>query len=389
MIKLIDKIFIKDSKDNNKNRIIYGITASILGCVINLSLFIIKLIFGLLSNSISVIADAINNLTDIGSCVISFIGFNVSSKPADKEHPFGHQRIEYITGLIMSIIIIVIGIEFFGSSISKIISKEVSSFSYVTIIILFISIILKLYLAFFNKKIGVKINSISLKVSAKDALNDCIATFFVLISAVVSILFNVNIDGYIGVLLSLFIIYSGICLVKETISPLIGEKVDDKLLIDVLNDVKSYSDILGVHDVMCHCYGPNKIFMSLHAEVDAKQNILDIHNIIDKVEFEIKNKYDIALVIHMDPIELDCEVTNNYKVLIINHLKQLNDKLSIHDFRTVSNENNINIIFDILKPVTCKINNLDIEKSIYCLLSDNEVNIKLIISFDEDFSALI
>lgn len=388
MFSLLKKIFIKDYNNIKEEsvRTKYGVLASVFSVIINLFLFIIKLIIGILSNSISIIGDAINNLTDMGSSIISFIGFKLSSKPADKDHPYGHQRIEYITSFIISVIIIVVGSQLFISSINKIISKEVSNYSYVTLIVLFISILIKLYLSYFNKSVGETINSLPLIASSKDALNDVIATSILLISAIVSIVFKVNIDGIMGVLVSLFIMYSGYDLVKETISILIGEKVEPELIKEVLNEIKKYEDVLGIHDVMCHSYGPTKIYMSLHAEVDCSKNILDIHTTIDEIENTVKNNYNIDLVIHMDPIDLECEVTGEYKEKVKNILQNISPLLSFHDFRAVVTTSYINLIFDVVVPFNFEISNNDIKKLINNELFNNQININLIISFDDDLN---
>lgn len=385
MFSILKKIFIKNDCDNESTRIKYGILTSIYGCFINFILFVIKLILGITSSSVSIIGDAINNLTDMGSSVISFFGFKISSKPADKDHPFGHQRVEYITSLIVSIIIIVVGIEVFSSSLMKIIDKEEIFYSNLTIIILSISIIVKLYLAFINKFIGKKINSLTLKATYKDSLMDCIATFFILVSVVISMVFDINIDGYIGIFVSLLILYNGIMLVKETISPLIGEKVDIDLITNVLITVKDKKEILGVHDVIAHSYGSNNIFMSLHAEVNANSNILEIHDVIDNIEYEVKEKHNVSLVIHMDPLVLDCEITNNLKNKITIHLKELDDMLTFHDFRCIIGETHINVLFDIVKNKDCKLSETDIKKSLNNLLINEKVKINLMIAFDEEF----
>ncbi len=388
MINILRRLFIKDYKNTADEvvRIKHGVLASIFGIIMNLILFIIKFIVGILSNSISIIGDAINNLTDMGSSVISFIGFKLSSKPADKEHPYGHQRIEYITSFIISVIIIVVGIELLTTSISKIVNKEIVSYNIVTIVILVVSIILKLYLSFFNKIIGKQINSMSLIASSKDALNDVISTFVILISAIVSILFKINIDGIMGVLVSLFILYSGIILVKETIDPLIGEKVDSNLVKEILKEIENNENIIGYHDLMCHSYGPTKIFMSIHAEVDSSKNILFLHEVIDQIEYDIKSKYGVELVIHMDPTDLNCETTNYYKKEVSLILKKISTELSFHDFRTVIGEKNINILFDIVLPFDLKIKKEEIIDILNCELENDKVNIKLIISFDNDFT---
>lgn len=388
MIFLIKKIINRNTNDIESSRIKFGVFASILSVLFNMTLFCVKLFVGILSNSVSIVADAINNLTDMGSCIISFIGFKISSKPADEEHPYGHQRAEYITSLIVSIIIIIVGIEILSSSVTKIFIEEVAQYSTITIVVLVVSIVIKAYLAYFNYKIGKEINSLTLIATAKDCLNDTITTFVILLSSIASILFNLNIDGYMGVLVAIFILYSGIKLVKETISPLLGEKVDVDLVSNIINEIKSNSNVLGVHDVMTHSYGPTRIFMSLHVEVDSSKNILEIHEEIDELESRIKKIYKVSLVIHMDPIELNCELTNEYKNRITSHLSSINNCINMHDFRIVNGNENINIIFDIVVPRNCERSNDDIEKSIYNLLENDSVNIKLIITFDDDFSTI-
>lgn len=388
MIKILRKMFIKNHDDikSEEVRMQHGVFASIFGIILNLLLFVLKLIFGILSNSISIIGDAINNLTDLGSSIITFIGFKLSNKPADEEHPYGHQRIEYITSLIISIIIIVVGIELFSTSITKIINNDQANYSYVTLIVLIISLFAKLYLAYFNKSIGKTINSNALLAVGKDAINDVVSTFFILISAVLSILFNLNLDGIMGIVVACFICFSGISLVKETIDPLIGEKVDNELVKKILQEIDSEENILGYHDVMCHCYGPTKIFMSLHAEVDSSKDIIFLHEIIDNIELLIKQKYNIELVIHMDPCDLSCERTKEYKAKVKEILAGISSKLSFHDFRIINGEKTLNLIFDVVVPHSLQVKKEDIINTLNYELKNDEVNIKLIISIDSDFT---
>ncbi|MFI3329170.1 MAG: cation diffusion facilitator family transporter [bacterium] len=388
MTNIIRKIFIKDYNNvtDETVRLKHGLVASIFGIILNLFLFVIKLLIGLFSNSISIIADALNNLTDMGSSIISFIGIKLSSKPADKEHPYGHQRIEYITSFIISVIIIIVGFELLSTSISKIFNKDEVTYSFITLIVLFISILIKIYLSFFYKSIGSKINSLPLIASSKDSLNDVLSTLFILISAAVSIIFKINLDGIMGVVVSLFILYSGVMLAKETIDPLIGEKVDPKLIENILKEINDNEELIGYHDVMCHSYGPTKIFMSLHAEVDSSKNILFLHEVIDEIELSIKNKYGVELVIHMDPTNLSCDTTNYYKSEVEKILNNISTKLKFHDFRTVIGEYNTNLLFDVVIPFDLNIKKEHILEVLNCELKNDKVNLKLIVSFDNEFT---
>lgn len=389
MLFLIKKIFIKSNNTKDASvRVKYGVVASIFSLIINIFLFIIKLIVGLISNSISIIGDSINNLTDMGSSIISFFGFKLSSKPADEDHPYGHQRIEYITSFIISMVVIVVSVQLMITSINKVVTKEVAEYNYITLIVLVVSVIIKFYLSIFNSKIAKEINSTTLKASSKDSLNDCISTIVILISAILSIIYDINIDGYMGILVAIFILYSGISLAKETISPLIGEKTDAELIKKIINEIKTYEEILGIHDLLCHSYGPTKIFMSLHAEVNSNSDIVKIHEVIDNIELIIKTKYNVILVIHMDPISVDCSITNKYKEIVDKFLKEKYSELSFHDFRIVNGESHINILFDIVKPIKSKINNNVVKEELISLFSTNEVKINLIISFEENFSTL-
>ncbi len=388
MVTLFRKLFIKKYSNTSEQTVRekHGFLASIVSLLLNLILVVIKLCVGLLSNSISIIGDAVNNIADMLSGIISLFGFKISSKPADKDHPFGHQRMEYVSSLIISIVIIVVSIEVFSSSINKIIYSTTTTYSYITIIVLIISILLKLYLSYFNFKISKLINSLSLKAVAKDSRNDAISTFVILISTIISMILNINLDGYMGVIVAIFIFISGINMVRETVSVLIGEAADKELVDKILKDINNEEYILGIHDVMCHTYGPTKIFMSLHAEVDSSLNILFIHEIIDNVEFLIKEKYGVHLVIHMDPVNSNCDTTNDYKDKVISIVKELSPLLNIHDFRAVIAEGHINLVFDISKPYDLKLEEEFIESKLDCLLNTTKVKVNLIIRFISDFS---
>ena len=289
MVNFLAKLFIKDYKnvENEKVRENYGTLSGVFGIITNLILVVIKVIIGLLSASISIIADAINNLSDMGSSLLTIIGFKISSKPADKDHPYGHQRVEYIISLIIAMIIAFVGLELLTTSIDKIINPDVIKVEVITFIILGVAIVLKGLQGLFYLSASKKIDSLSLKASAKDSINDCISTSAVLIGTIISKTTGYNVDGIVGILVSGFIIYSAIMLIKETMSPLIGEKPDPELIEKVTRTVLSYPKVLGIHDVITHLYGPSKVFISLHAEVDANDNVLVSHDLIDNIEQEV------------------------------------------------------------------------------------------------------
>lgn len=363
MLNLLRKKLIKNCDDatDQKARVANGKFCSIVGIILNVFLAGFKLFAGIISNSISIIADSINNLSDMGSSVVNLIGFKMSSKPADNEHPYGHERIEYIGGLIISVIILIVGGELLYNSVLKIISPVKMDLSLIIIIILAVSVIVKLWMFMFYYNVGKKINSISLKASGIDARNDAIATTAVLIGMVIYYFTKFRyIDGIVGILVSLFVIVSGIGLVKESSSPLIGEKMDKETLKTILNDIRHYDIVLGLHDIACHIYGPNKTFMSLHVEVPAKMSALDIHDKIDTIEEEMSKKYNMEIVIHMDPIENDNEEVLSLKSDFSNALKEIDNRLSLHDFRIVRRSNGMNVIFDCIKPRDIKLSNNDI-----------------------------
>ncbi len=357
MINLLRRIFIKDYKNigDAKVRTAHGQLASFFGVITNVFLFAVKLVFGLLASSISIIADSINNLSDTGNSFVSLIGFKLSAKPADKEHPFGHQRLEYLAGLIISIVIVVLGGNMLIQSIQRIINNETSTCTLWTFIILGIAILLKVYQSFFNYKVGKLIDSVTLKATAIDSLMDVFATSAVLASALVSFFFGWNIDGYMGIIVSLVVAYSGIKMIKETIDPLIGKAADKDLVNKVMTDILSYDGVLGVHDLRAHSYGPTKIFMSIHVEVNCDVDVVTSHELVDKIETDIKEKYSIELVIHMDPIDPDNDETILMLEKVQNALHSISKDLSLHDFRLVKEKKIIKAIFEIVIPFDFKI----------------------------------
>ena len=356
MINFLRRIFIKDYKNVGESmvRTAHGKLASLFGVVTNVILFAVKLVFGILASSISIIADSINNLSDTGNSFVALIGFKISSKPADKEHPFGHQRLEYLAGLIISIVIVVLAGNMLVQSIQRIISNEPSTYTLWTFIILGIAILLKVYQSWFNYRIGKLIGSVTLKATAVDSLMDVFATSAVLASALVSFYLGWNIDGYMGILVSIVVGYSGIKMIKETIDPLIGTPADKQLVAKVLKDILSFSGVLGVHDLRVHSYGPTKIFMSIHVEVDSHVNIVHSHEVVDKIESLVKDKYDIDLVIHMDPINPSDEETIAMMRIVQTALLDISKDLTMHDFRIVNEKKKKKAIFEVVIPFELK-----------------------------------
>jgi cation diffusion facilitator family transporter len=340
----------------------------------------------LLASSISIIADSINNLSDTGNSFVALIGFKISSKPADKEHPFGHQRLEYLAGLIISIVIVVLAGNMLIQSIQRIISNESSTYTLWTFIILGIAILLKIYQAWFNYRVGKLIGSVTLKATAVDSLMDVIATSAVLASSLVSYFVGWNIDGYMGILVSIVVGYSGIKMIKETIDPLIGTPADKQLVNKVIKDILSFDGVLGVHDLRVHSYGPTKIFMSVDVEVNCKDDIVCSHGIVDKIESFIKEKYDIDLVIHMDPIDPTDEETIMVMAKVQSALISVDKNLSMHDFRIIKEKNKKKAIFEIVVPFELKLSHDEIVKRLYQELEKDNVDIHLNPQFETPFT---
>lgn len=358
MTHFLIKRFIKNYEAVNdyKVREAYGLLGSIVGIIANVFLCTSKIIIGLLGSSIAILADGINNLSDAGSSIVSLIGFKLSNKPADEGHPYGHARIEYISGLIVSFIILLLGLELIRSSLSKIFHPESLNFSWLMVCILALSIVIKIWLALFNRNLGKRINSTTMIATATDSLNDVIATSAVLISLFIAKFTGFNLDGYVGVVVGLFIFYSGFCLVKETINPLLGEAPSPELITQFHEKLLSYPMISGYHDLVLHSYGPNRYFASVHAEVPADAPLLECHDLIDNIEKDFAKELGINLVIHLDPIITNDETSNKLKAQVSNIVHSLDPSLSIHDFRLVVGPTHTNLIFDVSVPVSLKMN---------------------------------
>lgn len=353
LIKLLTKLFVKNSDDikNPEVRAAYGNMSGIVGIFLNLCLFAAKLTAGIVSASISVIADAFNNLSDAGSSVVTFLGFKLASRPADKEHPFGHGRYEYVAGLGISVVILLVGIELMKSSIEKIISPDASTeITLVSACILIASVAVKLWLYFFNKFLSNKINSSALKATSLDSLTDCVATTIVLIGLVISNLTGLMIDGYLGAAVALFILFTGVSTFKESLSPLLGNPPDAEFVNDIKDTVMQDDMIVGIHDLIVHDYGPGRCIISLHAEIPSNEDILKAHDSIDLIEKTLERRFNCMATIHMDPIATDDEYTLNLKDKVYRKLCDNNSGFSIHDFRVVKGDTHTNVIFDLAVP---------------------------------------
>ena len=350
MFNLLLKVFIKNPKDTKdpKVRSMYGLLCSYISIFLNFILFMIKLIIGLILKSVSITADAFNNLSDSASSIINLIAFKFSLKPPDKEHPLGHGRYEYISSLIISFLIIFVGISFIKSSFEKILSKETTSFNWVLFFILIISIFIKIWIGFLNLKISKKINSQSLKATSVDALYDALITTVLSISILLSNFTNLSLDGYAGIIISSFIIYSGIKLIKETLNPLLGEAPSEDFVQNLKSNILKHENILGLHDLIVHNYGPNRTLASIHAEVPSNLSLIDVHILIDKIEKQIEQDMGIHLVIHMDPIDIhnqeSLEIFKNIKTLIKKNIYEVNN---IVDFRILNTNGKNTIFFEI------------------------------------------
>ena len=358
MTNLLIKLFIKD-KDNVENQNIrgkYAMLSSITGIVINVLLSVFKIVIGALANSMSIISDGLNNVSDAGSSIVTMIGFKMSQKKVDADHPWGHGRMEYITGFFVDILIILVGFELLQSSIDKIIHPELPSISNVTIILLVVAIIAKLWLFLFYKKIAKTINSAAIKGNAYDSISDSISTLAVLISAFVAKFAEISIDGYVSLLVSIFILITGIRAIKEIIDLLLGQKPDAEFVKGIEEFAKKYDTIVGIHDIMVHDYGPGRKIVSFHAEVPADSDILKAHDVIDQMEQDILNEFGCITTIHMDPIVVDDEEINAMKKYTEEVVKSINEEFSIHDFRMTDGGERINLIFDLVIPTDEKNN---------------------------------
>lgn len=366
MTNLLIKLFVKDNenlKDENV-RPKYAMLSSITGIVVNLLLSIFKLVIGIVTNSMSIISDALNNVTDTGSSIVTMIGFKLSQKEVDNEHPWGHGRMEYITAFIVDILIILVGVELLQNSVDKIIHPVMPTVNCVVIFLLVVAILVKLWLFVFYSKIAKRIDSSAIKATAYDSISDCVSTFVVLFSSVISLIFGITIDGYVSILVAIFILITGVKALKETIDILLGSKPDKEFIDQISEFVKKYPMIAGIHDIMVHDYGPGRKIVSFHAEVPADANICEAHDIIDELEQDMLKEFKCITTIHMDPIVVNDAKINEAKASVEKIVKEINENYSIHDFRMTDGGKRINLIFDLVIPRNDKIDKDALRKEI-------------------------
>lgn len=378
------RLFVKNDSDANAPavRAAIGSMAGTTGIVCNFLLFAAKLVAGLLSGAVSVIADALNNLSDAASSVVTLIGFRLAQRPADKDHPYGHARYEYLSGSIVAVLILLIGFELVKSSVEKIFQPVTPDVSVLTLGIIAGSMLIKLWMFFFYRHLGRKISSATLKAAAVDCRNDVITSFAVLIGCIVCRVYAVNLDGYIGLAVALFILYSGIGVAKETISPLLGEKADGKLVEEITNVVLSHEKVLGLHDLLVHDYGPGQCYASVHVEISAQEDPLICHDIIDDIECDVLEQLNVNLVIHYDPVLENDEEWNRARQTVTEIVAQMDERYSIHDFRIVRGASQTKLVFDLAVPYGMHINQKTIRNYIEQKLAQRGLHYTAVVRFD-------
>lgn len=388
MTNLLIKLFIKNSDKvtDNTVREKYGTLAGVVGIFCNLVLFGIKLTAGLLSSSISIIADALNNLSDMGSSLVTLFGFKLASKPADPDHPYGHGRFEYIAAFVVSGFILVMGFELLKGSVEKIISPSEVEFGYLSIGILAVSILFKLWMFFFNRNLSKKISSAALTATARDCINDALTTSAILLSVILMKFTELNIDAFVGLAMAIYVLWSGIKTAKETLNPLLGEPIDEETANALEKEIMGFDGFLGIHDLLAHNYGPGRCFASVHVEVPANIDIVKCHEQIDLCEKRVFEHTGILLTIHMDPVETDNEKLNSARQVIAERIKEIHPDLTIHDFRmTPKSDERTNLIFDVVLPVGLEKDKAKIKEQIELIAREADPTYRCVITFDFDF----
>lgn len=374
----------QDTKDANV-RTSVGKLSGIVGILNNLFLFVIKFVIGTIVHSVSIQADGVNNLTDAGSNIISILSFHFANKPADKDHPFGHERTETIASLFVGILILVLGFETVKESISKVIHPGSIDFRVASVIILLVSIIVKFWMYTYNKKLSKTYDSSLLEASALDSISDVCGTMAVLVSTLLSPVLHFNLDGYMGIVVSGIILYGAYGLLRDMINSLIGEAPDPELVHNIVDRVMAHPAILGVHDMMLHNYGPNKIFASAHVEVDSSKDIFETHDHIDNIEREVKENMNIDLVLHMDPVKVNDPETELYRAKVVEAIHQIDPKWGFHDFRIVSGPTHVNLVFDLVIPFEEKYTQEEIEAMLLKHIQSDK-KIYLVLTIDHPYA---
>lgn len=355
MVRKIAMAFVPKDGTEVEKRSIYGMVCGFVGIFFNIILFVGKLLAGIITSSISITADALNNLSDAGSSIVTLAGFKLAAQKPDSKHPYGHGRIEYLAGLAVAAVILIMGFELFRDSIGKALHPQDTEFSYVVIFILLASILVKCYMAYYNYSIGKEIDSAAVRAAAMDSMSDCIATGAVLVTTVLNHLYGWQLDGYCGILVSLFIMYSGIQAARDSVDPLLGIEPDEEFLQQIEDISLSFDEnIVGIHDLMVHDYGPGRKIISLHAEVPADSNMIQIHDVIDNLEKKLSKDLGCMATIHMDPVVVNDPEVKELKHQVADLVKEVLEAITIHDFRVVKGDTHTNLIFDMVVPFSCK-----------------------------------
>ncbi len=387
LTEMLLKLFIKDYRNTASGRVreAYGKLSGAAGIVTNLLLFTIKIIVGTLFSSISITADAVNNLSDSGSSIVTLIGFKISGKPADAKHPYGHARMEYVSGLIVSIIVMFLGLQLIQDSVAKIFDPQPSQFSWIAVAVLIVSILLKLWQSMFYRKLGRMIESEAIIAASADSRNDILATSSVLAATIVSRLTGFDLDGYMGTAVALFIIISGIKLIYDTVSPLLGTAPSNEMVDSIYKKILSYEGVSGLHDLTVHNYGFSRFFASVHCEVPADQDIMVSHDIIDNIERDFLKDLGIHLVIHLDPVVTDNERINELKQEVHILVREISPQINIHDFRVVNGVTHSNLIFDVVVPFDFKYNDEELTEIISKKIQEIDSNYRTVITVDHNY----
>lgn len=381
---LLARLFLKGRDDVSDPRVrqVYGMLSGAVGIGLNLLLFAAKLLAGALSGSVAITADAFNNLSDAGSSVITLFGFKISQQKPDSEHPFGHGRMEYIAGLIVAVAILLVGLELLKSSVEKILSPQPVVFSLLSAAILAASILVKVYMALYNRRIGEKIGSPAMRAAAADSLGDCVATLVALLSMAVTHFSGLSVDGWCGALVAVFILFSGYGALKDTISPLLGQPASPAFVAQVESIVNARPEIIGMHDLIVHDYGPGRRIVSLHAEVPASGDMLALHDAVDSAEKELGEKLGCLAVIHMDPVVTDDALTNETRARVCEVVKGLDERATIHDFRMVPGITHTNVIFDVVVPFDVRLTERDIKRRVEHMIRALDSTFYAVVSVD-------
>ncbi len=390
MTGLLIRLFVKnaDRIENTEVRAAHGKLAGSVGIVCNFLLFALKLTVGTISGSVAITADALNNMFDASSSIISLLGFKLAAKPADEDHPYGHARYEYLSGLLVAVLILYIGIELLKSSFQKVLAPTPVAFNWLTALILALSILVKLWMAGFNKKVGKKIHSQTLIATAADSRNDVIATSAVLLAMLVSRFAHIELDGYVGIAVALFILYSGVGLIRETLDPILGRAPDPDFVEEIRERIMANGGVLGTHDLMVHDYGPGCQFASVHVEVAAEADVLQMHDLIDNIERDFLQEYGLHMVIHMDPIITADEAIGDLRRQLYEKVAAIDGRLSIHDLRVVPGTTHTNLVFDCVVPHGFAMKNAELRERITAAAKEIDATYNCVITIESSFASL-